>query len=626
VKRILWPSAIAAGFMLLVIGWWHAVGPTATAAKPAAPTTPWSDEVNQFVIADHTIVDRYDDIPQQWIDEVKKMWLDVPGESHASGYRNGLELLQASDPRFQVSIREYGDPEPYTTQHLRASAATWGDVNNSSEWQYWYGEEDWFTSPLAVTRTRAHLTYANTNNLTVTAIAFAWCWDMTWHNAAGGGLDPVYQVHWAGSSEGGPDGDQRWGLDEGDMALTGNHVSMNTYLSATEAYIAHNAANGFGTWVFFTTGPVENIVYDIGEEGYQRQLKHEYIRNYVKNSNDRVLFDYADILTWGNDGTQNTQTWTDDGGTTRVFPFIHPDNMLDLNGTYVEDGDHIGQRGAVRLAKAMWWLLARQAGWDGVIGVHHASLGSGDWSAPGTWSGNAAPTSQDAITVTMGTTVTVDTNSQVQRLVVDQGATLIIPANVTLSVGDAVANRGTLRQTRAVNNSSISFLELGDASRGIVRSRGVEISSTHDLGNVTVSVRDLAPNDSCIASSSNYARRCFQISAQHDLTSTVRLWVPTRQLGDITQPRLYRYVAPNWVELDDNNAVGTVGGYTFVQADTPGFSYFAIGQDGNAPTAVTLTHLQVGLTSLERWWSVVGLITAATVLGSWLVRKHRLPK
>ena len=46
-------------------------------------------------------------------------------------------------------------------------------------------------------RTKAHLTYANTHNLTVTALAFAWCWDMTWTNSSDGGVDPLYQVRWA---------------------------------------------------------------------------------------------------------------------------------------------------------------------------------------------------------------------------------------------------------------------------------------------------------------------------------------------------------------------------------------------------------------------------------------------
>ncbi|MDZ7634151.1 MAG: fibronectin type III domain-containing protein [Bacteroidales bacterium] len=43
------------------------------------------------IIADHTIVDRYDEIPQQYIDEVKKMWLVYAGESHARAIRVGLQ-------------------------------------------------------------------------------------------------------------------------------------------------------------------------------------------------------------------------------------------------------------------------------------------------------------------------------------------------------------------------------------------------------------------------------------------------------------------------------------------------------------------------------------------------------
>ena len=49
--------------------------------------------------------------------------------------------------------------------------------------------------------------------------------------------------------------------------------------------------------------------------------------------------------------------------------------MLDLDGSYTEDGDHIGQRGALRLAKAMWWMLARMAGWDGnTVGINQPEV------------------------------------------------------------------------------------------------------------------------------------------------------------------------------------------------------------------------------------------------------------
>jgi hypothetical protein len=92
-------------------------------------------------------------------------------------------------------------------------------------------------------------------------------------------------------------------------------------------------------------------------------LKNERIRNYVLNSTSETLFDYADILCWSDAGALATTTWSGNG-TERTFPVIHPDNMLDMNGGYLEDGDRIGQRGALRLAKAMWVMLARMTGWE----------------------------------------------------------------------------------------------------------------------------------------------------------------------------------------------------------------------------------------------------------------------
>jgi hypothetical protein len=329
-----------------------------------AGTAPYVLGAGGPIIADHTVVDQYDDIPQEYIDKVKTMWLDVPGESHSSGYRKGLQFLEDLDSRFQVNVTESGTPEPYTDQHLRVSRAVRTQYNS---WAYGTGEADWYTNITGTTKIKNHLTYANTNGLTITAMGFGWCWDMTWHPSGwisiAYGLDPVYNVHWDGSSDGGPDGNTRWGLDAGDVALTGNRITMDTYLSATQEYINHAQTNGYPTKVFFTTGPVDGYS---DESGYQRQLKHEYIRNYVLASSDRILFDYADILSWSDAGQQNLQTWTDYGGMPQQYQMIHADNMLNLDGTtHTEDGDHIGPRGALRLGKALWWMLARIAGWDG---------------------------------------------------------------------------------------------------------------------------------------------------------------------------------------------------------------------------------------------------------------------
>ena len=315
------------------------------------------------LIVDHTAVGQCQNIPQAYIDLVKSMWLNVPGESHSAAYRRGCELLMGQDGRFQVNVVESGNPEGPTDQHLRVNRAVRSDY---SGWTYGYGEANWYTNADAIQHTKDHLTYCNSNDLPITAIGFGWCWDMTWQNTPGGGIDPLLQVRWAGSSEGGPDGSMRWGLDAADYDLTNNHVCMDTYLNATQGYVDHCQANSYPTKVFFTTGPVDGGS-NTGENGYQRHLKHEHIRTYVQASADLILFDYADILCWGDNGVEQTTSWTDHGGTLRTFQVIHPDSLKDLEGGDDSSVGHIGANGALRLAKALWWMLARLAGWDGGV-------------------------------------------------------------------------------------------------------------------------------------------------------------------------------------------------------------------------------------------------------------------
>jgi len=349
------------------------------------------------IIANHSVVEKYKDIPYKYIENVKKMWINIPGESHSLGYGIGCRLLQMIDGRFEVKLIESGTPEGPTNQYLRINRATWGDKTNTAGWIYGYGEEDFFTNDTAVQRTKAHLAHCEAQGLHINVFGFGWCWDMTWINKPGGTMDPVYETHWAGSSVGGPEGNLRWGLDKNDQTLTGNSVCMDTYLNAVVEYMKFCKENGYNCKAIFTTGPVDTYK---GESGYQREIKHKYIRDFVSQSLDRILFDYADILCWSDSGQENLISWHG-----QQYTQIHPDNMKDLdlpwqarqafyskphsipfrrylahpmeipwksafrvlsNSPYIEDGDHIGTRGALRLGKAIWWMLARISGWDGV--------------------------------------------------------------------------------------------------------------------------------------------------------------------------------------------------------------------------------------------------------------------
>jgi len=308
------------------------------------------------LVIDHTSVALYTNLTASDIARVKTMWVDILGQSHSLGYRVGCQLLQSNvDNRFQVNVVESGPPESFTTDHLRISRAYRGFAFNS--WDYGGSEAIWYTSPAAVEALKGHLSYCNTNGLEIAVFGLGWSWYVSWHNLPGGGIDPVYQVQWAGASEGGPDGDLRWGLDAEDYALTGNRVCMDTYLEATEQYRGYCKSNGYPTKVIFTTAPVDYY----GDAAYQVYLKNNHIRSYVSNTTDGILFDYADILCWDDFGNRQTNAWTDLAGRPKFYEWVADDNYRDFDGSVGTASYHLGQRGALRLGKALWVMLAQMS-------------------------------------------------------------------------------------------------------------------------------------------------------------------------------------------------------------------------------------------------------------------------
>ena len=293
-----------------------------------------------YIIADHTIVDLYDDIPQEYINIVKTMWVSVPGESHSVAYRTGLQRLETLDSGFAVEIQTDGVPSAVTDQYLRFSNHF--RLSNQT-WIYSTGEHRFWTTGLD--NGKEMLDYCNTTGPKLTAMGLGWCWDFC-RGTPGPVLDPVYRVNWYGSTDGGSGG--FWGLDADDSV-----INCQTYIDAVVAYNEHDP----DVVTFFTTGPVEGS-YSDNMAGYQGWLKHEAIRRHVKE-NGGVLFDYADILCYNDSNEKSEASWTDDLGTVHTFIIGHRENVG------VEETGHISFDGSLRLGKAMWWMLARIAGWDG---------------------------------------------------------------------------------------------------------------------------------------------------------------------------------------------------------------------------------------------------------------------
>ena len=389
------------------------------------------------IIADHTVVDRYDDIPQQYIDEVKKMWLVYAGESHSAAIRTGLALLESINPKFQVNITEAGTPESYTDSHLRASCATWGDLTRSTGWIYSYGEEDWFTSSTAINRTKSGITYCNTHSLVIAAMGLGWCWDTEINTT-----------------------------DE-----------FNLYLNATDEYITHCTNNSYSTKVFFTTGTVDGYT---GLTGYSKHLGYELIRAHVSGGNNRILFDYADILCY-DDNSEVPNTTSYDG---HVYPIITTTNSLP------EQTGHISNAGALRLAKAMWWMLARIAGWDG---------GEGSVPVSGitvTGAGGASTITQDKGTLALTATVT--------------------PANATNKTVTWSINNGTGQAT--INSSGV----VTAVSNGTVTARATANDGSGVSGQLIITISgQVIPVSSISITGAGGASTITQDKGTLALTATV---------------------------------------------------------------------------------------------------------
>lgn len=203
------------------------------------------------------------------------------------------------------------------------------------------------------------------------------------------------------------------------------------------------------------------------------------------------------------------------------------------------------------------------------------------------------------------------------NLVVENGSTTIVPASIPPTVaGSFTVNvGGSVRQTQSVNNGTVAFLQLsGD------RYRGVELTTTNDLGAVTVTIETVAPGGCTTEGTASpaYATRCYRIEPANDNAATVRLWALTSQLNSLNETDLtvYHFDGADWLPLTANTSAGNDGGsYSYAQADTPGFSEFLLGGT-SAPTAVTLNHFAAS-SMPARWLTpLIGLLllTGAGVL------------
>jgi len=250
------------------------------------------------LIIDHTAIEEFDQIPEEYITDIYNIKFHHSGRSHSRQINEGLKLLELSDSRYNVGINEYAwdiqNPE-------------WSIENNALKFT-------WIHSYLPDYSTYvSRLADANYS-------MFTWC---------GEGTADTWEQ------------------------------TFNDYITIMENLEQQHPDTTF----IYTTMNAEANCWQ--NQGLNRHNFNERIRQYVRD-NDKILFDFADIESYGSDNIINTLTCN----STNIL--FRDDEYNVANGCPGREEcgptcqlTHSNNPNCERKGKAIWYMLARLSDWDG---------------------------------------------------------------------------------------------------------------------------------------------------------------------------------------------------------------------------------------------------------------------
>ena len=216
--------------------------------------------------------------------------------------------------------------------------------------------------------------------------------------------------------------------------------------------------------------------------------------------------------------TAMTLNWTDSSNETGYAIYISTDgtNFSFLN-TAAQNATSFAASGLLGGTTYFWRVYAVNEGNTAFLAGSQAtatptpnsSLGTGLWSAPGTWSTGIVPTSNDAVTITGGTTVTIDTAAVAYSVSVagtlqweqTTARTLTVGTDVTVQSGGTFQSNPAGTQTghnlsvtgNLTNNGTLDFSTNADTAGAIITFTGATNTTFSGTG-ATTDIRQITVN------------------------------------------------------------------------------------------------------------------------------------